>query len=547
MLNAQEKSPNIVWIVCEDISPFIGAYGDSIVSTPNIDRLASEGVKYTRVFTVAGVCAPSRSSIITGMYPTSIGTQHMRTTAGDPKYMGEGVPNYSAVIPAEVKAFPEFLRKAGYYTSNNEKEDYQFDAPVTVWDESSAAASYTNRPENAPFFSVYNLFVTHESQMFVPPDTLLVDPADVRVPAFYEDAPITRRNIAHLLTNIQIMDEQVGEIISHLKKEGLYEDSYIFFYSDHGGNLPWMKREILERGTHIPFVVKHPQGKYAGTTVSDLISSVDFAPTVLSIAGVELPSYFQGKAFLGEQSEKEKRSYIFAARDRMDELYDRVRAVRDTQFRYIYNYMPEKSRYQDLSYRKNMPLMKELLFLNETDQLDPPAAEWFKSPKPVEELYDVENDREELKNLVMDPQYKNKLKELRQALQNWIKEVGDMSEIPEKEMVLDLWWNGQGKAPTTDKAEVIETPGGYILQCATEGASIGYIILQDGQDLKGSEKKVHTWDGRRYFTDIQSKPIKVEPVWQVYDDEVISLKKGEKLVVNAMRIGYQASLIEFNK
>ncbi len=171
----QKEKPNILWITCEDISPFISAYGDKVVKTPNIDQLAKEGVRYTKVYTTAGVCAPSRSSIITGMYQTSIGTQHMRTMGIDPKYMPPGVPSYSAVIPDYVKCFPEYLRKAGYYTTNNEKQDYQFEAPVTVWDENGPAASYRNRPPGKPFFSIFNFFITHESQIFSRKDSLLVD------------------------------------------------------------------------------------------------------------------------------------------------------------------------------------------------------------------------------------------------------------------------------------------------------------------------------------------------------------------------------------
>jgi arylsulfatase A-like enzyme len=331
-LQAQQKSrPNILWITCEDISPFISAYGDKVVKTPNIDQLAKEGVRYTHVYTTAGVCAPSRSAIITGMYQTSIGTQHMRTLTPPQmaKYMP--VPAYSAVIPDYVKCFPEYLRKAGYYCTNNEKQDYQFIAPVTVWDENGPTASYRNRPADKPFFSVFNFMITHESQLFSRKDSLLVDPNAVAVPPYYPDTKTVRQDMAHLFTHIEMMDQQVGELISMLKEDGLYDNTIIFFYSDHGGALPWMKREVLERGTHIPFIIRFPGAKTRGTTNEELISGVDFAPTVLSLAGVKIPSHMQGQAFLGAQKAKTPHKYVFAARDRMDTEYDRVRMVRDNR------------------------------------------------------------------------------------------------------------------------------------------------------------------------------------------------------------------------
>ncbi len=202
-----QTQPNIIWIVCEDISPFIGSYGNREIKTPNIDRLAAEGIRYTGVYTTAGVCAPSRSSIITGMYQTSIGTQHMRTI-GDPRY--QPVPSYSAVIPDYVKCFPEWLRRAGYYCTNNQKQDYQFEPPVTVWDENSAAASYRNRPEGKPFFAVYNFAITHESMLFLRHDSLLADTNTVTVPPIYPDTKTVRHDIARLFTNVKSWTGRLG-------------------------------------------------------------------------------------------------------------------------------------------------------------------------------------------------------------------------------------------------------------------------------------------------------------------------------------------------
>lgn len=383
-LSAQSKTdaikhhPNIIWITCEDISPYMMCYGADVVKTPNIDRLAKEGIQFQSVYTTAGVSAPSRSCFITGMYPMSIGTQHMRTLVNSPAVLQKiGIGRYSAVLPEYVKAFPEYLRMNGYYTSNNEKEDYQFQPPVTAWDESDAGASYRNRQKGQPFFSVFNLFVTHESQLFSQSylfnqnPQLLISPDQIkRLPPIYANTQKARECMARMLSNVQMMDKQVGEIIAQLKKDGVYDDSYIFFFSDHGGTMPWMKREILERGTHIPFIVKLPKGQQAGTQNDDLISSVDIAPTMLSIAGVSIPSYMQGQAFMGTQVSKVRHQYVFAARDRMDERYDRVRSVRDKQYRYIYNFMPQQPKYQDIAYRLGIPMMKELLELHKEGRLN---------------------------------------------------------------------------------------------------------------------------------------------------------------------------------
>ncbi|WP_247236642.1 sulfatase [Telluribacter sp. SYSU D00476] len=531
--------PNIIWITCEDISPYIGAYGDKLVKTPNIDQLAKEGIRYTRAYTTAGVCAPSRSAIITGMYQTSIGSQHMRTNVAN----SQTVPIYSAVVPEYVKCFPEYLRKAGYYATNNEKQDYQFEAPVTVWDESSPAATFRNRPDGKPFFAVFNFMITHESQLFGRKDSLLVDVNEVNVPPIYQDTKIVRQGIARMLTNIERMDSQVGELIRMLKEDGLYDNTIIFFYSDHGGSLPWTKREVLERGTHIPLIVRMPGAANAGTVNNDLISAVDFAPTVLSLAGIPIPKYMQGQAFLGKQKAAKARQYVFAGRDRMDSHYDRVRMVRDKRYRYLYNYMPEKPYYQPLRYRMSIPMMQEIITLRDQGKLDSIPMNWFKT-KPVEELYDVENDPYELNNLAGDPKFTKKLTELRNAFQTWTKQVGDMAAIPEREMISQMW-NGKDEPPVTATPEVATTAGGVKLACPTKGASIGYRIVKAGTAQAPEMHTVQSWDFIIMRGGKTGGKVPAEPVWQVYDGEVIPLVKGDTLLINAMRIGYKAATLEY--
>lgn len=551
---AKPLRPNIIWITCEDISPYMSTYGSDVVKTPNIDKLAQEGVQYQNMYTVSGVSAPSRSSLITGMYPTSIGTQHMRTQIVNPKTREKlNIPSYSACLPDEVRCFTEWLRLSGYYTSNCHKEDYQFSPPVTAWDESSVAASYRNAPKGKPFFSVFNLFVTHESQLFqqsylfAEHPELLVKPELIKkLPPYYKDTPTVREAWARMLSNVQLMDYQLGLLIEQLKKDGVYDNSYVFFFSDHGGSLPWMKREILERGTHIPFIVKMPKGKNAGMKNNDLLSSVDIAPTILSLANVPIPRYMQGHAFLGKQASKDKRKYVFAARDRMDECVDRVRSVRDSRYRYIYNYIPNIPKYQPLSYREPLSMLKEMKQLYEEGKLDSVQADWFMPTKPIEELYDVLSDPDEIHNLAADPLYKDKLEELRRAFRRWADEVGDLSEKSEREMIAG-WWKGDSKEPATATPIIKKVKGGIMITCSTQGASIGYKILEKGNKDEMVERVSVDYDMNFVNRKVPHGTIvKVSTPWNVYEPgKVIALKKNEYIIVNAHRIGYTPVVKEF--
>lgn len=537
--------PNIIWITCEDLSAdWLACYGDTYVKTPNLDQLAGESVKYTHAFTTAGVCAPSRAAIITGMYQTAIGAHQMRTLNGAWGAKYSPVQDYSAVIPTEVKCFPELLRTNGYYCSNNEKQDYQFEAPVTVWDEQGGFASWEGRKSGQPFFAIFNVFITHESQLFSRlKEPLEADPAKVTVPPFLPDTKTVRQDIARLYTNVQIMDRQVGEIIARLKSAGVYDDSYVFFYSDHGGMLPWTKREVLERGTHIPLLIKHPKGALAGRVDSHLVSSIDFAPTVLSLAGIRTPSHLNGQAFLGKYASKLPRQYVFAARDRMDTEYDRVRSVRDARYRYVFNYMPEKPYYQDIEFRTSIPSMKEILQLHDEGKLTGPTVNWFKT-KPVEELYDVHADPFELHNLVNDPQHKSKLYEMRQAMEQWKSNIRDLGAIPEKEMISNMW-EGKDKQPETSKPKIKVKGQKVFLSCSTPGASIGYRVVRAGQEKP--MRPYQSWDqGSINRPEQKGKNMMLPPVWSIYtSNSKIKLMSGDTLKVQAQRIGFAPSINEF--
>ncbi len=509
------QQPNIVWIVCEDMSPeHLEMYGGTGGKTPNLNALASESLQYLNAFSTAGVCAPSRAALITGAYQTSIGAMHMRTLAPS-QAAGDAYPSgfkgYSTVLPEGMLPYPIYLRQAGYYVTNNSKEDYQFRSPVVMWDDSSNKAHWRNRKDpSQPFFSIFNFTTTHESQVWAREnEDLLVDPAEVTVSPIYPDDSISRRTLARFITNVMRMDTQVGEIISQLKEDGLYENTIIFFYSDHGDGMPYYKRELYDRGLKIPLLIKAPFLK-AGTQTEELVSFVDFGPTLLSLAGIPIPESMQGQAFLGEQK-AEARKYIYAARDRMDSEYDRVRAVSDGRFKYIRNYMPEKANYQNIRYRLNNPLMIHLLDLHEKGLLNPDQDRWFDSSKPTEELYDTQSDPWEFNNLASDPNYADQLAELRQVHEDWIIRYGDMGALNEMEMVR-TWWGGAENPPVTEAAQIEFKDGLVSINCPTPSALIGY----------------------RKSTD--------DP-WIIYSGP-FEAQVGESLLVNTHRIGFEPNQIE---
>lgn len=433
----QQDRPNILWITCEDISPNLGCYGDPYAVTPNIDRLASEGVRYTNAFATIGVCAPARSTIITGMFPPSIGTQHMRC---------------QGQLPEGVRCYPEHLRQAGYYCTNNVKTDYNFTHPRETWDESSNRATYRNRDEGQPFFAVFNFTSCHESQIRLPeaqyqervadftPDERH-DPAKAPVPPYHPDTPAVRRDWARYADMITFMDKQVGELLQQLEDDGLADDTIVFFYSDHGAGMPRGKRWLYDSSTRVPFIVRFPE-KYAhlapaqaGETTDRLISFVDLAPTVLSLAGVAIPEQMQGSAFLGEQ-EAEPRSYVHGFRDRMDERYDLLRMVRDKKYKYIRNFLPQMPyfHHQYIGYMYEMPTMRDWQTLADAGALNGPPAIFMTMSKPVEELYDVEVDPFEVNNLALDPAYRETLDRLRGELRRWQTEIVDLGLLHEADM-----------------------------------------------------------------------------------------------------------------
>jgi uncharacterized sulfatase len=369
------------------------------------------------------------------MYQTTIGTHHMRC---------------NAKLPAHVKAFTTYLGQAGYYCTNNSKTDYQTRDLRDAWDQSSNKAHWRNRKKDRPFFAVFNFTGCHESgiaseskykrvtQRLKPSQRQ--DPDKLELPPYYPDTPIVREDWKRNYELITAMDAWAGDLLDQLRADGLYEDTIIFFWSDHGIGLPRAKRWLYDSGTHIPLIVRVPARFHtggqseSGCKDDQLISSIDFGPTVMNLAGVKIPEHMQGRPFLGPNL-PEPREYIFGARDRMDERYDIIRSVRDKRFRYIRNYEPLKTYYQYMNTPEKGATMKEIRRVHAEGKL-PPAAQLFMADrKPVEELYDLQNDPHEINNLAGDPKCRRILERMRQAHREWVRRTKDLGLIPEPEIM----------------------------------------------------------------------------------------------------------------
>jgi uncharacterized sulfatase len=403
----------------------MGCYGDKYATTPNIDRLAAKGMIYMHAWSCAPVCAPARTAIITGMYPPSTGSEHMRSM----------VP-----YPRGKQMFPQLLREAGYYCCNNAKEDYNLAKPGRVWDDSSGTAHWRNRKPGQPFFAVFNSLKSHESQLRVRPHTAVHDPAKVRVPAYHPDTPEVRQDWAQYYDTLTDADADAGRRLKELAEDGLAQDTIVFYYADHGAGMPRSKRWPFDSGLHVPLVVyipakfKHlaPPEYKPGTRSDRLVSFVDLAPTVLSLASLKPPGWMQGHAFMGQDAESPQ-PFIYGFRGRMDERYDLVRSVTDGRYVYLRNYMPHKIYGQHIDYMFQTPTTRVWKKLHDEGRLRPPQ-DAFWNTKPPEELYDLERDCDEVVNLAASPAHKDILKKLSQAQKDLAIKIRDVGFLPEGEL-----------------------------------------------------------------------------------------------------------------
>ena len=527
-----QKPLNVVWISCEDMGPILGSYGNDIIKTPNLDKLASEGVRYTNAYSTVGVCAPSRFSIITGMYPARLGAHNMRTgdyhnyktpeevshrkNIGVIDKEGKNIPEYEVVPPTHVKPFTEILRTKGYYCANNFKCDYQFNAPFTAWDEVSSTVSYRDAPKDKPFFYVWNTLLTHESRIWERSNQpLTVNPEDIIIPSYFPDIPEVRNDIARKYSNIEAMDKKVGELMNQLEEDGVLDNTIIMFWSDHGGNLLRQKRAVGNSGLNVPLIIRYPNKMDAGKVDERIVSLMDLGPTVLSLLNIEPPKHYDGKAIAGPY-EDDPREYAFGTADRFDESTDMQRSVLDGRYVYVKNFLPELPLIYRNKYRERITMNSKLIQMDSFNMLEGDAAYIFMKTKPVEEFYDLANDPYEVHNIIDNPKYSKRINDFRAALENWQKEINDQGFIAENKLVKSFWPNMI--QPKTENVDFkIGDDGLYELTTLTNGASIGYQI----------DEKIGTNS------------------WSLYH-EPIRIGDKQKIVARAIRIGYKASGITSN-
>ncbi len=429
------QKPNILWITCEDISPYLGCYGDPYAITPHLDRLAGESILYSNAYATAPVCSPARSCLITGLYATSLGTQHLRSDVR---------------LPARVEPFPKVLRAAGYYCSNNYKEDYNF-TDAGIWDDSSQTAHWRGRRLHQPFFSVFNLMSTHQGKINGSDEEFFQtyrsklsaaeqhDADALPLPPYYPDTPTVRKIWARYYDLITFMDKQVGDLLAQLDRDGLTDNTIVFFFSDHGMGLPRFKRTLYDSGLHVPLMVRIPARYHhlsalaPGSRTDRLVSFVDFAPTVLNLAGVPAPDVMQGKPFLGATPAQPRR-YIYGASSRVDEVYEMSRCVRDKRYKYIRHFMPHLPHVQPSEYPDRAEIMQELRRVAESGALIGPQKRFWEPTKEAEELYDTQSDPHEIRDLADSPAHRDIRDRLSRELRAWMLESHDTGLLSEAEM-----------------------------------------------------------------------------------------------------------------
>jgi uncharacterized sulfatase len=428
--------PNVVWILSEDNShEYLKLYSPHGAATPAIDKLAEHGVVFDHAFSCGPVCSVARTTLMTSVYAPRLGTQYHRKIR-------------AATLPEGWNLFPAYLRESGYHTTNNSKEDYNTTGHGHVWDESSRKATWRNRKEGQSFFHMHTFGTTHEGSLHFPEaqfkaKQVKTDPASVTVPPMYPATDLMRFTIARYHDNIQAMDQQVGKLVADLEKDGLLEDTFIFYFGDHGGVLPGSKGYLFDRSLHVPLVVRVPEkwkhlvDRELGSRAAGFVSFVDFGPTVLQLAGVEAPTYTDGRAFLGSgvtSAEVDQRDTAFGYADRFDGKYDFGRSIREGRYRYVRNFQAMYPNGLHNNYRYQMLAFAEWRDLYRDGKLNEVQSQFFR-PSPVEALYDIEADPYETFNLAGRPEHAERVADLRAKLTDWLKAMPDLSFFPESVLV----------------------------------------------------------------------------------------------------------------
>lgn len=471
--------PNILWIIAEDLSPDLGCYGNRLVATPNLDRLAGEGVRFTHAFVTGPVCSASRSAIATGMYQTSIGAHHHRSHRDD---------GYRLAEP--VRVFTDYLRAAGYHTSNlrgesglggTGKTDFNFAAERPFDGE-----DWGRRRPGQPFYAQINFPETHRAFKRFPARPVV--PARVELPPCYPDHPAVRLDWALYLDAVQHLDVNVGRVLARLDAEGLSEDTIVIFFSDHGRPMPRGKQFLYDEGLRIPLIVRipdryRPEGYVPGSVNDQLVSAVDITATTLRLAGIEPPPHFDGRPFFGK--DVKPREWVAAARDRCDETADRIRAIRDRRFKYIRNFFPERPYAQPNVYKDTQyPTLAVMRQLAAQGQLSGPPALLLAPNRPAEELYDLEDDPNEIRNLAGEAEHRATLEAMRRRLDEWIRTSRDQGEIPEAgPMEWDRHRTNVEGWCTQTGARLSRVPGALRLEVLGKGGQMLRSWVAEGGDM----------------------------------------------------------------
>ena len=480
------ERPNVLWINCEDIGPDLGSYGDDFATTPHLDQLAEASTLFRRAYATAPICSPSRSALITGRYATSLGTQHLRSDIERPEF---------------IQTLPELLKDAGYFTSNYGKTDYNFD-PEGLYDyQKQDLFPWRQRTEDQPFFSYFVFGMTHEGSVNFTEKWrentknlapgLFHDSTQVRVPVYHPNTEAFRRCWTHYYDNITVMDSIVGQVLAGLEADGLKDNTIVFFFSDHGPGLPRYKRWLYQTGLHVPFIAYVPDryrqrlGVPSEGENTELVSFVDFVPTVLELAGLPVPETVEGKSIWGENTPP--RTHVIGARDRADNMYETGRCVIDSQFIYVRNYTPHLPYIQPgYIFSSVKESLADLHRLRAAEVL-PAESERMFHPKPPEELYDLRNDPQELQNLAYLPEYQDRVKNMRAQLHDWIRRYRDTGLLPEAEYMQ----RAQGTTPY----EMAHDPAQYPLKEVLAAAE----LVGTDDSVKMTAAMQHGDSGVRYW------------------------------------------------
>lgn len=519
---APAERPNILWLTSEDNSPYLGCYGDPLAKTPNLDRLASRGVRYRLAFSGAPVCSVARSTLLMGMHATSLGLHNHRS---------------AVAIPKQFVPFPQRLRDAGYYCTNNSKTDYNLAvddkrSPTFMWDVSSPRAHYRSRPPGQPFFAVFNSTTTHESQttddafsrLPLRDEPRVVAPENIILPPYHPDTPILRENWSRYYQRITRMDAEIGRHLDELKTSGQADNTIVFYFSDHGGALPRGKRNIHDSGTRVPLIVffppkwQHLAPAKLGEWCDDIVSFTDFAATVLSLTDAAIPDWMEGRPFLGaKRANPAKNVYLF--RGRMDERTDVVRTIRTADALYVKNFSPYRPYGQHYTYPFTvMPSMQSWFDEYQAGRCNT-AQRVYWEPKPPEEFYITTDDPYQINNLIDSTDYQAVIQSARTRLRETLLRTHDVGLIPE-----GLAERLSEKRTWYDVVHSEDYPAERVLDAAWHGSSRGVSLDERRKDLNDPHPVIRYWGVTGLLVDLDHAKELHEPLLAALNDESFEVR-----------------------